>query len=67
MSDDSVKKNIIVALGVCIVCSVLVSTTAVSLQAIQERNRKADRIENILEAAGLPAGHSDIQDHERVP
>ncbi len=53
MSHDSTKKIIIVALGVCLVCSVLVSTAAVSLSAIQSANRELDRIQNILQAGDI--------------
>jgi Na+-transporting NADH:ubiquinone oxidoreductase subunit C len=42
-----------VALGVCLVCSILVSTAAVSLQSIQERKRALDKLENIVIAGGL--------------
>jgi len=59
--DDSAKKTIIVAMCVCIFCSVLVSATAVSLQGIQEENRKLDRIRNILLAGSLPVGDADIR------
>jgi len=48
MSHDSTKKTIGVALGVCLVCSILVSSTAVSLGPIQEENKKVDKIKNIL-------------------
>ena len=53
MSHDSTKKTIGVALGVCLVCSILVSSTAVSLGPIQEDNKKEDKIKNILVAGGL--------------
>ncbi|GAB4128261.1 MAG: Na(+)-translocating NADH-quinone reductase subunit C [Ignavibacteriales bacterium] len=53
MSHDSTKKTIQVALGVCAVCSVLVATATVSLEAIQNQNKKLDKIENILAAGGL--------------
>ncbi len=53
MSADSTKKTIIVALGVCIVCSIFVSAAAVSLRGIQEENKKLDKLKNILEAADL--------------
>ena len=39
MSNDSTKKMILVALGVCLVCSILVSTAAVSLQGKQQANK----------------------------
>ena len=53
MSNDSTKKMIIVALGVCLVCSVLVSTATVSLSARQEKNKENDKIKNILIAGEL--------------
>jgi Na+-transporting NADH:ubiquinone oxidoreductase subunit C len=59
--DDSVKKTIMVALGVCIVCSLLVSTAAVSLHGIQEENKRLDRIKNILLAADLFVGDENIR------
>jgi Na+-transporting NADH:ubiquinone oxidoreductase subunit C len=58
MSADSTKKTLIVALGVCLVCSILVSTAAVSLNRIQKENKKIDRFKNILEAAGIEAKDS---------
>ncbi len=59
--DESMKKTIMVALAVCIACSVLVSTAAVSLQGIQKENIALDRIRNILIAADLPAEGKDIR------
>ncbi len=53
MNNDSVKKMIIVALGVCLVCSVLVSSLAVGLKPLQYRNRRLDKIKNILIAGDL--------------
>lgn len=53
MSHDSTKKTIQVALGVCAVCSILVATATVSLEAIQDQNKKLDKIENILVAGGI--------------
>jgi Na+-transporting NADH:ubiquinone oxidoreductase subunit C len=61
VADDSVKKTIIVALGVCMICSVLVSTAAVSLHGIQEENRNLDRIKNILLAGDLLTDGADIR------
>ena len=49
-----------VALGVCIVCSLLVSTAAVSLNARQERNKKLDKLKNILQAGNLLDKGSDL-------
>lgn len=53
MSSDSTKKTIIVALGICLVCSVLVSSAAVALNKIQEENKELDKITNILSAGDL--------------
>jgi Na+-transporting NADH:ubiquinone oxidoreductase subunit C len=50
-----------VALSVCIVCSVLVTGAAVSLRGIQEENKKLDRIKNILLAGNLPVEDEDIR------
>ena len=53
MSADSTRKTITVALGVCLVCSILVSTAAVSLKGIQNENKRLDKIKNILIAGDL--------------
>lgn len=52
-SNDSIKKTLIVALSLCIVCSVIVSTAAVVLKPAQEANQALDRKRNILSAAGM--------------
>lgn len=52
-SNDSVGKTLTVALLLCIVCSVIVSTAAVVLKPAQEFNQGLDRKRNILAAAGM--------------
>jgi len=52
-SHDSIGKILGVALALCIVCSVVVSTAAVVLKPAQEANRDLDRKRNILAAAGM--------------
>jgi Na+-transporting NADH:ubiquinone oxidoreductase subunit C len=52
-SHDSIGKIIRVALALCIVCSVVVSTAAVVLKPAQEANKDLDRKRNILAAAGM--------------
>ncbi|CAA0119930.1 Na(+)-translocating NADH-quinone reductase subunit C [Halioglobus japonicus] len=52
-SNDSIKKTLIVAFSLCIVCSVIVSTAVVMLKPIQEVNKTLDRKRNILAAAGM--------------
>ncbi len=46
-------KTLLVALLLCIVCSVLVSGAAVKLKPLQEANKKLDVKKNLLVAAGM--------------
>ncbi|SHE51312.1 Na+-transporting NADH:ubiquinone oxidoreductase subunit C [Microbulbifer donghaiensis] len=50
---DSVKGTLIVALVMCLVCSVVVSTAAVMLKPKQEANAELDMKRNVLLAGGL--------------
>lgn len=50
---DTTSKTITVALVLCIVCSLIVSSAAVLLKNKQDANKKLDRYSNILAAAGL--------------
>ncbi len=50
---DSIQKTFIVALLLCIVCSVIVSTAAVLLKPAQIANKSKDFKINILKAGGL--------------
>ena len=52
-SNDSMKKTLLVAFSLCIVCSVIVSTAAVLPKPAQEVNKALDRKRNILAAAGM--------------
>jgi Na+-transporting NADH:ubiquinone oxidoreductase subunit C len=52
-SNDGIGKTLGVALALCIVCSVVVSTAAVMLKPAQEANKALDRKRNILAAAGM--------------
>ncbi|NLQ16771.1 Na(+)-translocating NADH-quinone reductase subunit C [Marinomonas sp. M1K-6] len=52
-SNDSIKKTIIVALALCLVCSIFVAAAAVGLKPIQKANKDLDRKRNILSAAGM--------------
>ena len=66
-SNDTVLKTLIVALLLCVVCSVVVSTAAVALKPMQERNVAEDRKRNILAAAGMYEEDADIDTQfERV-
>ena len=52
-SNEGTGKTLFVALALCIVCSVIVSTAAVMLKPAQEANKTLDRKRNILAAAGM--------------
>lgn len=60
-SPDSIGNTFLVAIVLCLVCSVLVSSAAVLLKPIQERNKVLDRKKNILRAAGLLTTDADIE------
>ncbi len=61
MAADSIKKTIGVALGVCLVSSILVSLAYVELKPVQDMNKKMDKLKNILTAGGIEAtGHDEI-------
>ena len=61
MSNDTIPKTLTVAILLCVVCSVLVSATAVSLRPRQERNAELYTKKNILKAAGLMKEGGDIE------
>lgn len=50
---ESGRRTLLVALIVCLVCSIIVSSTAVLLRPLQLANQDADRLRNILEVSGL--------------
>lgn len=53
MGNDSISKTFGVALALCIVCAVVVSSAAVILRPTQEVNKLLDLKSNILASAGL--------------
>jgi len=61
MSNEGTQKTLLVALGVCLVCSILVSGAAVGLKGIQDRNRELDKLKNILQAGDLYSEGADIK------
>jgi len=60
MSNESIKRTLGVALAVCVVCSVLVSTATVALKPLQEANKAKETKKNILMAAGIYHDGIDI-------
>lgn len=61
LSNDSPKKTLIVAVSLCLVCSVVVSTAAVLLRPMQLENAALDRKRNIAEVAGLLGPGGDVE------
>jgi Na+-transporting NADH:ubiquinone oxidoreductase subunit C len=63
--NDTIGKTLIVTILVCLVCSIVVSTAAVSLKPMQEENKALDMKRNILAAAGMldsDAGKNEIDE-----
>ena len=56
MQRDIIANTFIVAVSLCVVCAVLVSSAAVGLRSLQQANQKRDQQKNILLAAGLMEG-----------
>lgn len=65
MAKDTVQRTIFVALALCVVCSLVVSTAAVSLKPAQEANKSLDRKRNILAAAGLLQEDKSVEEQFR--
>jgi Na+-transporting NADH:ubiquinone oxidoreductase subunit C len=60
-NNDTVGKTLLVAVTLCLVCSLIVSTAAVTLRPLQEANKALDRKRNILLAAGLLEKGADVE------
>ena len=61
-SNGGTSKTLVVALALCIVCSVIVSAAVVILKPIQEVNKTLDRKRNILAAAGMLQKNATAED-----
>lgn len=57
---DSIRNTFIVAIGVALVCSVLVSAAAVILKPLQEQNETRYRQQIVLRVAGLYEPGADV-------
>lgn len=62
MPNETPQKMLIVAVSLCLVCSILVASAAVLLKPLQERNKALDMKKNILAAAGLLEEGKDIDE-----
>ncbi|MGB3610416.1 MAG: Na(+)-translocating NADH-quinone reductase subunit C [Cellvibrio sp.] len=67
-NNDTIKKTIIVTLLLCLVCSIVVSATAVLLRPAQVANKALDFKRNILAAANLQLEGKSVEEvfNERV-
>jgi Na+-transporting NADH:ubiquinone oxidoreductase subunit C len=59
---DSTPKTIAVAVGLCLFCSMVVSSVAVALKPVQEYNKVLDKRRNILQVAGLYDASVDVDE-----
>ena len=62
---DSLSNTFIVALGVCLVCSIVVSGIAVALKPQQQLNKELDQKQNILRAAGMLSSDAVVAEDGR--
>lgn len=53
MNNDDPRKIVIVAVALCLVCSIFVSAAAIGLRPLQDANKLQSKRQNILEVAGL--------------
>lgn len=60
--NDNPWKTVGVAVVLCLVCSVVVSATAVGLRDLQEANKREEVRRNILEVSGLMRPDGDIDE-----
>ena len=59
---DSIPKTILVAITLCLFCSMIVSLAAVKLKSIQQDNQVRDKQKNILQVAGLYSEGINIEE-----
>lgn len=62
LPNDNPKKTLFVAVMLCLVCSILVSTAAVTLKPLQTSNKKTDIKQNILAVTGLSTEDGNVDE-----
>jgi len=62
LPNDDTRKVVVVALSLCLVCSLIVSAAAVYLRPMQEANKTQDMKKNILSVAGLLEAGTNIDE-----
>lgn len=63
---ESIQRTLLVALLVCLVCSVVVAGAAVGLKPAQVANRQLDKQRNILVIAGLAGADASAGEVQRI-
>lgn len=66
LPNDNPKKTVFVAVALCLVCSILVSTAAVGLKPLQQANASLDLKRNLLLAADLVEGGEAANEVEEL-
>lgn len=61
-NNDSIKKTLLVAVSLCIVCALVVSSAVVMLKPVQKVNKELDLKKNILAAAGLLQDGASVEE-----
>ncbi len=61
-NNDSIQKTLLVAILLCLFCSIIVAGAAVSLKPLQIANKQLDKNKNILAAAGLLVEGTSIEE-----
>jgi Na+-transporting NADH:ubiquinone oxidoreductase subunit C len=65
LDKDSLANTFVVAIALCLVCSVMVSGMAVALKPIQLFNKELDQRRNILRAAGMLPSDGNVSSDGR--
>ena len=60
LNKDGLTNTFLIAVFLCLICSILVSGLAVSLKPMQLLNKELDQKKNILRAAGMLEAGSDV-------
>lgn len=58
---DSISNTLIVAIGLSLVCSIIVSSAAIVLKPVQQKNEELFRQQIILDVAGLMMPDADVE------
>jgi|TARA_B110000305_G_scaffold142482_1_gene158611 Na+-transporting NADH:ubiquinone oxidoreductase subunit C len=61
MPVDSIPKTLLVAVALCLLCSMIVSFAAVNLKSVQDINKIRDKQKNVLQVAGIYYKGIDIE------